>query len=120
MGPKWHSWWPKSRPRSWWKKSIGAILASREHKFRAPITLSRTWPLPRRKKIRSGLRWLWQKIQQHPMRSAAIVVGVLGIALILAIIGGYLFNWDWSGFNGGYSKVTDTPNGTNIEHPVRK
>lgn len=47
-------------------------------------------------KLIAGLCSWRQKIQQHPVRSAAIIVTC---ALIVAIIGGYLFNWDWVGFD---------------------
>ena len=55
------------------------------------------------------LRSLRQKIKRHPARLAVIVgAGVPAIALIVALLGGYLFSWDWTGFNGGESKITIT------------
>ncbi len=39
--------------------------------------------------------WL-QKIKQHPVITTAIIVTC---ALIVVLIGGYLFNWGWTGFN---------------------
>src|SRR5712691_4158568 len=55
------------------------------------------------------LRSLRQKIKRHPARSAVIVgAGVPAIALIMALLGGYLFSWDWTGFNGGENKITIT------------
>src|SRR5947209_4528811 len=55
------------------------------------------------------LRSLRQKIKRHPARLAVIVgAGVPAIALIVALLGGYLFSWDWTGFNGGENKITIT------------
>lgn len=63
----------------------------------------------------------WQKIKQHPVRSAiTTVAGVLVLALIVVIILGYWLNWDWTGFTGGESKRTITPQGTNIEYSPGK
>ncbi len=51
----------------------------------------------------SRLRSWWQKIKQHPMRSTFVGIAcVLGIVLL---IGGYFFNWTWTGF-GPYSPPT--------------
>ena len=45
-----------------------------------------------------NLRSWWQQIKTHPVISVLIV---LAIALVvLVILGGYLFHWDWAGFNG--------------------
>ena len=39
-----------------------------------------------------------QKIQQHPIRSAIIIVaGIFGIALIVVVVLGYWLNWHWTG-----------------------
>src|SRR2546429_3111475 len=55
------------------------------------------------------LRLLRQKIKRHPARAAVIVgAGVPAIALIVTLLGGYLFSWDWTGFTGGESKITIT------------
>ena len=55
------------------------------------------------------LRSLRQKIKRYPARSAVIVgAGVPVIALLVALLGGYLFGWDWTGFNGGENKITIT------------
>ena len=54
-------------------------------------------------KIRLGYRWLWWKIQQHPF----IAIGIL-IVLVAFALAVYSFGWDWTGFNGGYNKVTET------------
>jgi uncharacterized protein YjbI with pentapeptide repeats len=41
-----------------------------------------------------------QKIKQHPFRLAILIGGgLLGFGLIVAFIGGYFFNWDWTGFS---------------------
>jgi hypothetical protein len=56
------------------------------------------------------LRSWWQKIKKRPIIAAGITVGLLA-AFILAA---YTFNWDWTGFISGVSKITttSTPNGT--------
>jgi uncharacterized protein YjbI with pentapeptide repeats len=42
--------------------------------------------------------WLWGRIKTHP---AVTILVILVIALVvLVILGGYLFHWDWAGFNG--------------------
>jgi hypothetical protein len=56
------------------------------------------------------LRSWWQKIQQHPRITAVIIVaGLLGIVLIVALIGGYIFNWPWTGL-GPYTPPTKDSN----------
>src|SRR5450755_85553 len=58
-------------------------------------------------KIRLGLSSWWQKIRQHPVMGAVIIVAiVVGVALIVVIVLGYLYHWEWTGLNGGYSKIT--------------
>ncbi len=53
--------------------------------------------------MRSKLRSWWQKIKRHPMRSTFVGIAyVLGIVLL---IGGYFFNWTWTGF-GPYTPPT--------------
>ena len=56
-------------------------------------------------KIRSGLRWLWQRIKDHPAS-----IGVIAALLLFAIFVflAYTFDWDWTGFNSGESKITIT------------
>jgi hypothetical protein len=59
-------------------------------------------------------RSLWQKVRK-PLEIFGIIVAFASvIALIVTIIGGYLFNWGWTGFNIGESKITMTTisNGT--------
>ena len=64
-------------------------------------------PHPRWEKIRSGFRWLGQKINQHPVRtSVIIIVSVLVIALVVVLTLGYWFNWPGVGVNGGYPKIS--------------
>src|SRR5260370_31010643 len=46
------------------------------------------------------LRSWWQKIRKPLAIVGIIVVCVLGITLIVGVIGGYLFNWGWTGLNG--------------------
>jgi hypothetical protein len=72
-------------------------------------------------KLIARLRSWWPKIEQHPMMTAAIIVaGLLVTALIVVVVLGYWFNWPWVGVNGGYSKITTTPQGTNIDYSPRK
>ena len=48
--------------------------------------------------MRSRLRSWWWQIERHPVTSILIVLFfMLGV---LALVGGYKFNWDWTGFNG--------------------
>jgi uncharacterized protein YjbI with pentapeptide repeats len=53
--------------------------------------------------------WL-QKIKQHPVITTAIIVACV---LIVVLIGGYFFNWGWTGFNA-YSIIwsVKTPGNT--------
>src|SRR5260221_9027510 len=45
-----------------------------------------------------GRLWLWWRIKTHPV---VTILVILVIALVvLVILGGYLFHWDWAGFNG--------------------
>ena len=51
----------------------------------------------------------WQRIKEHPVRSTvSIGAGLLGIALLVAFIGGYFFNWDWTGFSSYTPPVKDS------------
>jgi len=44
------------------------------------------------------LRSWWQKIKQHPMATVIIMLAVaLGIALLVVLVLGYIFNWGWTG-----------------------
>jgi hypothetical protein len=53
------------------------------------------------------LRSWCQKIKQHPVATGFIMVAIVaGIALIVVIVLGYQGHWEWTGLNGGYSKVT--------------
>jgi uncharacterized protein YjbI with pentapeptide repeats len=45
----------------------------------------------------------WQKIKQHRLLTIGIIV--VPIAFALAV---WVFGWDWTGFNGGYSQITTT------------
>jgi uncharacterized protein YjbI with pentapeptide repeats len=46
-------------------------------------------------------RYSWrQGIEQHPVRLAVIIgAATLGIALLVVLVLGYIFNWDWTGLN---------------------
>ena len=72
MALKFGSWWQKSRLRSWWEK------------------------------IRSGLHWLWQKIQKPLIVATiiALVVGVLTLSVVVILSNGIGIN--------GYTKTTTT------------
>jgi hypothetical protein len=81
-----------SRFRSWWQntsKTLDAVIVT------PLVALLRIMIL--------RLRSWWQKIKQHPMRSTFVIIAcVLGIVLL---IGGYFFNWTWTGF-GPYTPQT--------------
>ncbi len=40
----------------------------------------------------------WQQIKTHLV--ATILVTLVLALVVLVILGGYLFHWDWTGFNG--------------------
>src|SRR5215467_10889689 len=46
----------------------------------------------------------WQYIRKHWVATIIIVI----VGLIVLIILGYLFRWDWTGFNNGTSQITIT------------
>lgn len=48
----------------------------------------------------------WLTIRQHPMRNSIIA---FAFALLVAfVLSAYLFDWNWAGFNGGFSQITST------------
>src|SRR6266513_1817045 len=49
--------------------------------------------------MKAKFRSLWKKIKRPRLVVGVILAGILVIALIIAIIGGYLFNWTWAGVN---------------------
>ena len=52
----------------------------------------------------------WQKIRKPLTIVGIIVVCALGITLIVGIIGGYLFNWGWTGLIGPTAtEITSSP-----------
>lgn len=53
--------------------------------------------------MEAGFRWFWQYIRQHQWLTLGIIVVL--IAFILSV---WMFGWDWTGFNGGYSQITTT------------
>ena len=82
-----------SRFRSWWQKISKAlnavIVTSLVALLKMMVSMLRSW---------------WQKIKQHPMRSTFVCIAcVLGIVLL---IGGYFFNWTWTGFGPYVSPQT--------------
>src|SRR6266568_3506419 len=60
----------------------------------------------------------WQTIKQHPLITVGIVVALLAVIAFLLSV--YVFGWDWTGFIGGESKITKTPQGTTIEYSPGK
>ncbi len=48
----------------------------------------------------------WQKIKQYRVATALVVLFFTLVVLVL--LGGYLFHWDWTGFNSGSSQITIT------------
>ena len=44
------------------------------------------------------LRSWWQQIKTHPVVS--VLIACVIALVVLVILGGYLFQWDWAGFNG--------------------
>jgi uncharacterized protein YjbI with pentapeptide repeats len=40
----------------------------------------------------------WQQIKTHPVGS--VLIAFVTALVVLVILGGYLFHWDWAGFNG--------------------
>jgi hypothetical protein len=42
-------------------------------------------------------RLWWRQIKQHSVR--AVLIALLAVFIVLVILGGYQFNWDWTGFN---------------------
>jgi hypothetical protein len=43
---------------------------------------------------------------QHPRIVGCLIVSVILVTLAILIVGAYKWNWDWTGFNGGYPKIT--------------
>ena len=39
----------------------------------------------------------WQQIKKHPV--STVLIALLAVVIFLVILGGYKFNWDWTGFN---------------------
>jgi uncharacterized protein YjbI with pentapeptide repeats len=40
----------------------------------------------------------WQRIKQHPV--ATVLISLSALLVVLVLLGGYKFNWDWTGFSG--------------------
>src|SRR6266702_3638152 len=52
----------------------------------------------------ANLRSWWQQLRKY-----LVVIIIISIIVVIAlIIAGYIFNWDWTGFNGGFSQITTT------------
>ncbi len=47
--------------------------------------------------MRARFRSWWQKIKRPLLVVGIIVASMLGLALIVGIIGGYFFSWNWTG-----------------------
>ncbi len=57
----------------------------------------------------------WQNIRQHPFIVAGIIVVIFALtAFAIAVI---KFGWDWTGFNGGYGKITNHTPAKDTELP---
>ncbi len=55
-------------------------------------------------KIRPSLDWVGKRIQHHPYIAMGLLVLLLAcIAFALAV---HWWGWDWTGFTGGYGKIT--------------
>lgn len=59
----------------------------------------------RQQQAKVGSRWLWQRIKQHPLIIAGIIVLFFTVLITLFVS---LCGWEWTGFNGGYGKITVT------------
>jgi len=57
-------------------------------------------------KIKSGFHWLWQKMGQYPFITTGIIVILIALTAFVFLV--HKFGWDWTGFNGEYSKTTTT------------
>src|SRR5260370_25987827 len=40
----------------------------------------------------------WQRIKQHPV--ATVFISLSALLVLLVLLGGYKFNWEWTGFSG--------------------
>src|SRR5437588_1883647 len=45
---------------------------------------------------------------QKPMKQHRLLTIGIFVALIVFILAVWMFGWDWTGFNGGYSQITTT------------
>jgi hypothetical protein len=57
----------------------------------------------------------WQKNKPVLIIATAIIIAIIVFALTVR-----WFGWEWTGFNGGVSKITKTPQGTNTEYSPGK
>src|SRR5260370_22785347 len=62
------------------------------------IYSSRIYCKGREQAMGARTRSLWQRIKQHPV--ATVLISLSALLVVLVILGGYKFNWDWTGFNG--------------------
>src|SRR5260370_20016928 len=62
------------------------------------IYSSRIYCKGREQAMGARTRSWWQRTKQHPV--ATVLISVSALLVVLVILGGYKFNWDWTGFNG--------------------
>src|SRR5690242_3673820 len=48
----------------------------------------------------------WKNMKQHLVVIGIIITAIIFIVIIILIVLGYLNHWNWTGVNGGYSKIT--------------
>jgi small-conductance mechanosensitive channel len=57
--------------------------------------------------IEIGFQALQLAIQQVSLRAVVISAGItIALAILLAVIGGYYYNWRWTGVGGRYTLHT--------------
>ena len=56
---------------------------------------------------------------KEPTKASRLAIGIVAFVVLMVIafiILVFVFGWDWTGFTGGESKITITPQGTNTEY----
>ncbi len=71
---------------------MGARLRLRWQSIKHPVATARVMLY-----LVQSAAW-WQRIKQHPV--ATVLISLSALLVVLVILGGYKFNWDWTGFNG--------------------
>jgi uncharacterized protein YjbI with pentapeptide repeats len=57
-------------------------------------------------KMASKFGTRWQKVRQHRLLRIGIIATLIALAAFILAV--WMFGWDWTGFNGGYSQITTT------------